>query len=85
MYNNTFKWFRRTKDEVQFELGAKTRETILLDPSSIWNATDEKTRETVENMEEYSKDIDKLKGLQRDEVLLRFYAETAKLKVNAVW
>lgn len=70
---------------MEFELGEKSRETILLDPSQIWNTTDESVREAAENAKVYSSDLKKLRGAQHDEVLLRFYSETAKLKANAVW
>lgn len=42
-------------------------------------------RESIENCSQYASDIHKLKGAQREEVLLRLYAETAKLKAAAVW
>lgn len=76
---------RRTKEEVEFELGEKSRETILLDPSLIWGDKDDKTRETVENLKEYSSDFLKLKGKQREEVLIKYYGETARIKAKAVW
>lgn len=76
---------RRTKDEVEFELGEKSRETVQLDPSKVFKVKDGYTQETIENLKEYSNDIMKLKGKQRDEVLLKFYAETAKIKASAVW
>lgn len=76
---------RRTKEDVKFEMGEKSRETILLDPNKIWHAKDNSIKETIENCKEFSTDVLKLKGNQREEVLLRFYAETAKLKANAVW
>lgn len=77
--------FRRTKEEVQFEMGEKSRETILLDPSKVWNTKKNSLHETIENCKEFSADVMKLKGAQRDAVLLRFYAETANLKADAVW
>lgn len=77
--------YSRTKETVQFELGAKSRETILLDSKKVWNANDESMRETIENCKEFSADAQKLKGLDQKEVLLRLYAESAKLKSNAVW
>lgn len=78
-------FFRRTKAEVQFELGEKSRETILLDSKKIWERDSEEMRESIENCTQYASDIHKLKGAQREEVLLRLYAETAKLKAAAVW
>lgn len=76
---------RRTKESVEFELGEKTRETILLESEKVWNEKDESMRETIENCKEFSADVEKLKGDDRHEVLLRLYAESAKLKANAVW
>lgn len=76
---------RRTKESVEFELGEKTRETILLESEKVWNENDESMRETIENCKEYSSDVEKLKGDDRQEVLLRLYAESAKLKSKAVW
>lgn len=72
---------RRTKEDVEFELGEKSRETITLDPDKVWRTNDQ----AAENAKVYSNDLLKLKGAQRDELLLRFYSETAKLKTNAVW
>lgn len=80
-----FLTFSRTKETVEFELGEKSRETILLDYGKVWNTKDESMRETIENCKEFSADVDKLKGDDRREVLLRLYAESAKLKSKAVW
>lgn len=77
--------FSRTKECVQFELGAKSRETILLDSKKVWNAHDESMQETIENCKEFSADVDKSKGQDRKAALLRLYAESAILKANAVW
>lgn len=70
---------------MQFEIGAKSRETVILDPGKVWNSNDQSAVEAAENAKVYHSDLTKLKGAQRDEVLLRFYSETAKLKANAVW
>lgn len=76
---------RRTKEDVQFELSKKSRETIILDPDKVWTAKCEQMRETLENIKEYSDDYMKLKGgPQRDEILLKYYSETARLKSYAV-
>lgn len=66
-------------------MGEKSRETILLDSKKVWNTHDESLRETIENCKEFNDDVKKLKGHDRKEVLLRLYAESAKLKANAVW
>lgn len=76
---------RRTKEQVEFQLKEKSRETIVLDKMSVWNANDEAVKESVENLKEYSKDLMNLKGKQREEVLLKLYTETALVKQNAVW
>lgn len=76
---------RRTKDMIQNEMGDKSRETILLDSGKVWNSHDETMRETIENCKEFSADVEKLQGDKRKEVLLRLYAESAKLKSKAVW
>lgn len=76
---------RRTKEGVGHEMGEKTRETILLESAKVWNDKDESMRETIENCKEFSADVEKLKGEDRREVLLRLYAESAKLKSKAVW
>lgn len=76
---------RRTKASVQFELGEKTRETIMLKSADVWNESDESMRETIENCKEFQADVEKKQGDDRREVLLRLYAETAKLKARAVW
>lgn len=76
---------RRTKEDVQFELSQKSRETIILDPEKVWNAKHEKSNETIENIQEYSADFMKYKsGPRRDEILLKYYSETARLKSYAV-
>lgn len=77
--------YRRTKADVEFELGEKSRETIMLDREKVWSTHNHNVREAAENAKVYSSDLLKLKGAQRDEVLLRFYSETAKLKANPVW
>lgn len=76
---------RRTKEDVEFELGEKSRETILLDAKKIWERNTEDMKATIENCTQYTNDYHRLKGAQRDEVLLRLYSETAKLKAAAVW
>lgn len=76
---------RRTKESVEFELGEKSRETILLEPEKVWDKNDQNIQETIENCKDYRADVDKLKGEQRQEVLLRLYAESALLKSKAVW
>ncbi|XP_055295299.1 SWI/SNF-related matrix-associated actin-dependent regulator of chromatin subfamily A-like protein 1 [Sitodiplosis mosellana] len=75
---------RRTKESVQFELGEKSRETILLDSKKVWNTHDDSMRETIENCKEFNEDVKKLQGQDRKAVLLRLYAESAILKANAV-
>lgn len=56
------------------------RETIMLDPALIWQDDELK-----ENMSCYSSDISKLKGRAQKDVLLRYYVETGKAKIKAVW
>lgn len=70
---------------MQFELGTKSRETITLDPDKVWSTSDVNVREAAKNVKTFSNDFQKLNGALRDELLLRFYSETAKLKTNAVW
>lgn len=76
---------RRTKEQVEFQLKEKSRETIILDKKYMENAEDVLIKEAVENMKVYSQDFMNLKGKQRDEVLLKFYSETARVKASAVW
>lgn len=76
---------RRTKESVEFEMGAKTRETILLKSNEVWNVHDESMRETIENCKEFSADVEKYQGDKRKELLLKLYSETAILKAKAVW
>lgn len=80
-----FSFCSRTKESVQFELGEKSRETILLDSKKVWNEHDDSMKETIENCKEFTADVEKLKGQDRKAVLLRLYAESAILKANAVW
>lgn len=51
----------------------------MLDPDLIWKDDD-----TTENMKSYAEDFSKMKGRDREELLLRFYSETAKAKTKAV-
>ena len=76
---------RRTKEQVESELLRKNRETIILDSQLVWDDKDDSSRDIVENMKVFSQDFQKLKGKQRDEVLLKYYAETARVKAKAVW
>lgn len=76
---------RRTKESVEFELGEKTRETILLEPEKVWDHKDQSMQETIENCKDFMADVEKSKGDQRQEALLRLYAESAALKSKAVW
>lgn len=91
---------RRTKQDVLTELGEKhrfmlikfklvelivtvisyIRETILLDPALIWTNDD-----VGENMKIYASDFSKMKGRDKEELLLKFYNETAHAKTTAVW
>lgn len=92
---------RRTKQDVLTELREKSRliiatfelvllmqsvtfncyrETILLDPTLIWTNDD-----IGENMKTYADDLSKMKGKEKDDVLLKFYNETAHAKKKAVW
>lgn len=56
------------------------RETVLLDPALIWTNDD-----IGENMKTYATDFTKMKGRDKDDVLLKFYNETAHAKKTAVW
>lgn len=52
----------------------------MLDETLIWT-----NDETMENMQSYATDYSKLKGREREEILLQYYNETAKAKAKAVW
>lgn len=52
---------------------------MLLDPTLIW-----KECETTENLQSYAADFATLGGRDRDDLLLKFYQETAHAKANAV-
>lgn len=71
---------RRTKQQVLFDLGEKSRETVLLDRALV--AID---GETADNMESYANDVSQMSGRQREEALLQYYRETAQAKTAAVW
>ncbi|KAH8402934.1 hypothetical protein KR222_000474, partial [Zaprionus bogoriensis] len=70
---------RRTKAEVLPQLAEKNRETVVLDPALVWTNDDAKT-----SLDELNSQLQKAKGRSREEVLLRFYADTAKVKTRAV-
>lgn len=52
----------------------------MLDPDLIWKNDDD----TTENMKCFAEDFSKMKGRDREEILLKFYSETAKAKAKAV-
>lgn len=52
----------------------------MLDPALVWTNDDAKT-----SLNEMSSQLEKAKGRSREEVLLRFYAQTAQVKTRAVW
>lgn len=67
---------RRTKSEVMTELSEKNRETIILDGSLI--------EDSDENLLVYASDFSQSEGKKREEILLKFYSETAIAKRKAV-
>ncbi len=52
----------------------------MLDSSLIWTVD-----EISENMKVYANDFTKMKGRDKDELLMKFYNETAHAKKAAVW
>ncbi|XP_037960873.1 SWI/SNF-related matrix-associated actin-dependent regulator of chromatin subfamily A-like protein 1 [Teleopsis dalmanni] len=70
---------RRTKAEVLPELAEKFRETVVLDPALVWSNDSSK-----DTLDEVSKNYLASKGKQKEEMLLRLYAETANVKKHAV-
>lgn len=71
---------RRTKADVLPDLAVKSRETVVLDSSLIW--TNDATKETCNS---FTKHISASKGREKEEILLKFYAQTAEIKAKAVW
>lgn len=67
---------RRTKAEVMTEMSEKNRETIMLDGNLI--------EDSEENLLVYATDFSQSTGKKRDEILLKFYSETALAKRSAV-
>lgn len=67
---------RRTKAEVLTEMSEKNRETIILDGSLI--------EDSEENLLVYATDFSQSEGKKRDEILMKFYSETALAKRGAV-
>lgn len=53
---------------------------MLLDRALIWTSD-----EIGENMKVYANDFSEKKGRDREDVLLKFYNETAHAKTTAVW
>lgn len=53
------------------------RETVMLDPTLIWSNSD-----AAENLKVYASDFLKTK---KEDILLKYYCETAKVKAKAVW
>lgn len=51
----------------------------MLDPTLIW-----KEGETSENLQSYGNDFASLKGRDREDVLMKYYNETAHAKATAV-
>lgn len=55
------------------------RETVILDRHLLHMDLD-----TAENMKSFAEDFTKLKGKEKEDVLMRYYSETAKAKTKAV-
>ncbi|XP_013103013.1 SWI/SNF-related matrix-associated actin-dependent regulator of chromatin subfamily A-like protein 1 [Stomoxys calcitrans] len=70
---------RRTKAEVLCDLSEKFRETVVLDPALVWPSDEIK-----ESLDSVSKTLQCSKGHEREQILLRFYAQTAEVKTKAV-
>lgn len=56
------------------------REIVMLDPALIWTNSD-----MSENLASYANDFTQFKGREREEILIKYYAETAAAKAKAVW
>ncbi|XP_075152134.1 SWI/SNF-related matrix-associated actin-dependent regulator of chromatin subfamily A-like protein 1 [Haematobia irritans] len=70
---------RRTKAEVLSDLSEKYRETVVLDPALVWPSDEIK-----ESLNTVAKTLQFSKGTEREQILLRFYAQTAEVKAKAV-
>ncbi|XP_061386042.1 SWI/SNF-related matrix-associated actin-dependent regulator of chromatin subfamily A-like protein 1 [Musca vetustissima] len=70
---------RRTKAEVLNDLAEKFRETVVLDPALVWPSDEVK-----ESLNTVAKTLQSCKGQEREQILLRFYAQTAEVKTKAV-
>ena len=56
------------------------RETVVLDSSLMWINDASK-----EALDSYAKHFSASKGREKEEILLKFYAQTAEVKTKAVW
>ncbi|XP_065357784.1 SWI/SNF-related matrix-associated actin-dependent regulator of chromatin subfamily A-like protein 1 [Calliphora vicina] len=70
---------RRTKAEVLNDLSEKFRETVVLDPALVWPSDEVK-----ESLNNVAQNLQTCKAGDREQILLRFYAQTAEVKIKAV-
>lgn len=56
-----------------------SRETVVLDPMLVIS------EDSDENLHSYAEKYTKSKGRKKEEILLKYYAESGKAKSKAVW
>uniref|UniRef100_A0A1A9WKM5 SWI/SNF-related matrix-associated actin-dependent regulator of chromatin subfamily A-like protein 1 n=1 Tax=Glossina brevipalpis TaxID=37001 RepID=A0A1A9WKM5_9MUSC len=71
---------RRTKAEVMKDMSTKIRELVILDPAIV--CFNDHVREL---MEAEARNLQSCKGEIQNKVLLKFYAQTAEIKIKGVW
>ncbi|GBP14151.1 hypothetical protein EVAR_69261_1 [Eumeta japonica] len=70
---------RRTKSEVLNDLSEKFRETVVLDPALVWPS-----EEIKQSLDSVAKHLQTCRAAEREQILLKFYAQTAEVKTKAV-
>uniref|UniRef100_A0A1B0GGI9 SWI/SNF-related matrix-associated actin-dependent regulator of chromatin subfamily A-like protein 1 n=1 Tax=Glossina morsitans morsitans TaxID=37546 RepID=A0A1B0GGI9_GLOMM len=70
---------RRTKAEVMKDMSTKIREVVTLDPAIVCSS-----EEVRESLNAEARNLQTCNGENRSKVLLKFYAQTAKVKTTAV-
>lgn len=53
---------------------------MVLDPALVWPSDEVK-----ESLNTVSKHLQSCKANEREQILLKFYAQTAEVKIKAVW
>ena len=56
------------------------RETVVLDPALVWPSDEVK-----ESLIKVAQHLQSCRSADREQILLQYYAQTAEVKIKAVW